>query len=198
MAIRFPRGISSLAQALKGVFPAPKTGRDYMNYAIRLGPELLGAGMTAYSLPGEDVDGGTRVIAGLEELLLSMGLSAAGSSAGRGLAAQQMRKKIRNGTLEIPSGKTRRDVYNEGLEMGTTLGDAAVLPLQFLAPRPFYNSQVQSYINEQPAKQVVEEQQQDNTDMMVAALLASGAFGGTAMASLDTYSPRKAMLDANG
>ena len=197
--LRFAAGLPALARALKGVFPVPKTGKDYMNYAIRLGPEALGAGMVAASLPGEDVDAGTRALAGMEELLMSMGLSTVGSLGGRGIAARRMKGQIRKGTFDVPDGQTRRQAYEEGLNMGATLGDAAVLPLQFLAPRPFYNSQLQQFASEQPAKQVVEEQKdQENTDMMIAALLASGALGGTSMMALDTVNPRRAVLDING
>jgi len=199
MALRFAAGLPALARAIKGVFPVPKTGKDYMNYALRLGPEAFGAGMIAANLPGEDVDTGTRALAGLEELVMSMGLSTLGSLGGRGIAARRMKNQVRRGTFNAPEGKTRNQAYNEGIDMGTTLGDAAMLPLQFLAPRPFYNSQLEQYVNEQPAKQVVEEQQQqDETEMMVAALLASGALGSTSMVGLDAYNPRRAVLDVHG
>ena len=196
--LRLAAGVPALIRALKGVFPVPKTGKDYMGYALRLGPEMLGAGMMAANLPG-DVDGGTRALAGLEELAMSLGLSTLGSLGGRSIAGRRMRSQFRKGKFEVPEGQTRSQVYDEGLSMGTSLGDAAVLPLQFLAPRPFFNSQLEKFASEQPARQVAEEQEdQKNTDMMIAALLASGALGGTSMAALDTYAPRRAMLDING
>lgn len=199
MGMRFAGAIPALTRALKGMFPAPKTGRDYMNYAIRYVPELLGAGLSAASLPGEDVDMGTRALAAGEELATSLGLSMAGSLAGRGLAGRRAMNQIRKGNFEVPDGMTRRQAVNEALEMGTTLGDSAVLPLQFFAPRPFYNSQVEQYMAEQPRQQVVEEQeQQANTETMIAALLASGALGNTSMMALDVANPRRVLMDING
>lgn len=198
MAMRLAAGIPSLMRALKGVFPVPKTGMDYMNYGLRLGPEVLGAAMAASSLP-PDADAGTRGLAGLEELATSLLLSTGGSMAGRGIASRQMQSQLKSGKFNVPEGMTRRQAYDRGLDMGTSLGDAAMMPLQWFGPRPFRDHVVEEYLNQQsPAEAVEGREQQETNDMMIAALLASGALGGTSMVALDAYNPRRAVLDING
>jgi hypothetical protein len=191
MALRFAAGLPAIARALKQIFPAPKNAMDYGSYAIRYVPELLGAGAVAASLPGEDVDAGTRLLAGGEELATSLGLSLLGSLGGRTVARSVMKNRVKAGkNSPLPDGTTRQQAYKQGIDMGVNLGDAAALPLQFLMPRAFYNSQIDQYMNGEESATEQTEASADQTDVAIAALLASGALGSAGMTALGSGQPR--------
>jgi hypothetical protein len=192
MGLRFAAGIPALTRALKDIFPA-KSGKDYASLALRFGPELLGAGLVASSLP-VGTEGGARALAAGEELATSVGLSLLGNLAGRGVARNMAARRLNNlDTKPLPEGVSPRQYAREMTDMGMNIGDVAALPLQFFVPRAFYNSQLDEYVNQQQGGKRSEAEAQDSEEDMnlaLAALLTSGALGTGGMA-LGSGQPRQ-------
>lgn len=197
MGFRFAAGIPALTRALRDIFPVGNS-KDYASLALRFGPELLGAGLMASTLP-EGTDGSTRAIAAGEELATSVGLSLLGNMAGRGVARNVASRRLKNlDRKPLPEGMNPRQYVKETTDMGVNIGDVAALPMQYMVPRAFYNSQLDSYVEQQQGGDGSVEQAKESEEEMniaLAALLASGALG-TAGMSLGSGQPR-AMIGGN-
>ena len=194
-------------RAFKEIFPFHGKGAP-MHYAMRFGPELLGAGMMAAAAPPE-TGLGTRALIGGEDVLASLGLSVLGSGIGRTLGRRRMAKKMgmtskglpKRGGIEILdeagqnidlsgmspalAAKQRQNAIKMAGMEGASLGDMVMMPAQFLRPSPSLNAAQDDYIRKQQDLQAAAEAQQGvneqmNLEGLMEALIAIGGTAGGA------------------
>lgn len=186
-ALRFAMGVPALRRVLADLMP-----RTALEAGFRFAPELISAGISASMIPGEDVGLGTRLGVGAEELGVGLGLSLLGNLGGRSVARRVWSgRNPRGQAIELPEGVTRQQARKNAVQSGIAAGDIAVMPFHFLTPRPYFNSQYDSYVNEQNKETALQTQEQQMSDEeLINLLLAGGAIGGAAMSPLGSGSPR--------